>query len=418
MQGGSGPAAASPSPCRYVVLYTDIRCLLTKVGSSHGTYVFPATTIERMIPQLIQTLCTGRYNHRKGLCVICWGLPEEDGLRRLLYNTWTEAVENGGRPGKMPFRDVAEIVEKVLPNMISRVFLPVCPPYWPGSSSKSNVNPTAGPSNTPTIRGYTTAGPSNTTTRNVNPTLWPSTSTTTPVNPPAGTSNSVTNRGNPTSDSSNSIRRRIYRLARRLTSTISPISSPARPSNTAFVPQPPINRTHIDPPSVYTPWNYPDISSTSPTTAALPAKPAPTHTSQRSAARNTSLAPITLPTNRTDVARTSSTAARSGMARGGTQNPYRSSSRKHSLRLPENPTPGPVRYNIAISARGVGQSQHPTLPTSHSSRTIAAPNLHLQSVPSQATVRLSQRFRHGSYPTDAITAAPPLIPPSVLDNVC
>lgn len=122
-----------------------------------------------MVPSLLKTICPGDGSQQgHGLCLRCWGLPGEDGLRRLLYNAWTEAVKNGGRPCKMQFRDLAEIVEKALPASVSRGFLQICPPSRPASSATRNVNPIAQRSNSRTAPANAPTGPSNPTTPRCN----------------------------------------------------------------------------------------------------------------------------------------------------------------------------------------------------------------------------------------------------------
>lgn len=164
-----GTSCSKPSSMLVLCTMPQIRYLLTTVGSKRDTYVFPATVIERMVPWLLKTICPGDGSQqRHGLCVRCWGLPGEDGLRRLLYNAWTEAVKNGGWPCKMQFRDLAEIVEKALPASVSCGFLQICPPSRPASSATRNANPIAQRSSSRTAPANAPTGPSNPTTPRCN----------------------------------------------------------------------------------------------------------------------------------------------------------------------------------------------------------------------------------------------------------
>ncbi|KAF8531790.1 hypothetical protein BDD12DRAFT_902766 [Trichophaea hybrida] len=143
---------------------------LIHAGSKHDTYVFPAITIERIIPSLLKAICSGGCYGKHGLCVTCWRLPGEEGLYRLLYNTWTVAVNNGSRHSKMEFHELAEVVEKALPASVSHGFLKICPPSRPASSVMRDVNPTAGCSNSSTAPANTSTALANASTGLSNPT--------------------------------------------------------------------------------------------------------------------------------------------------------------------------------------------------------------------------------------------------------
>ncbi|KAF8242345.1 hypothetical protein K440DRAFT_131924 [Wilcoxina mikolae CBS 423.85] len=215
------------------------QALLT-AGSTHDTYVFPAITIERIIPPLLKAICPGDRHHHHGLCIRCWGLSEKDGLRRLLYNGWTEAVKNGGWPRKMPFRDLAEFVQKALPASVSHGFLQINPSPRPSSSLTKIPTAPSRLSDTAVSRVSSGIGPSNNTGRNGNragrhrnrtpaPPPGPPNNTSSPMSPPAETRNHTTA---PTSSRS-----------RRRNSTAAPANSPIGPSNsTNYHASPPTRR--------------------------------------------------------------------------------------------------------------------------------------------------------------------------------
>ncbi|KAF8541497.1 hypothetical protein BDD12DRAFT_878630 [Trichophaea hybrida] len=311
---------------------------LLSAGSTDDTYVFPAMTIERMIPPLLKAICPGGYHHH-GLCIRCWGLPEQHGLRRLLYNGWTEAVKNGGWPRKMPFRDLAEFVQKALPSSVSHGFLQIYPSPRPASAAIKIPTAPSRPSDTAASRVSSGVGPSNTTGRSGNragrhrnrtsaPLSGPPNNTSFPMRHPAETRNHATAPTSPHSRRRNSsaasanapigppnstnshasppTRRQnnndtygqtmrqtrpptcsrtiVNRAARHLNSTSATASSPTESSSTAVAQTLSNNTTPTIPLAARTNWHYTDVWSTrhsattaSPTTQP-PVVPLPTNT--------------------------------------------------------------------------------------------------------------------------------------------